>query len=255
MQKSIIANWKMYLSAEESIDLTGELLKFIKNKKNLPEIIICPSFPTIGEIKRTVKNSNKLALGAQNMHWADRGAYTGEVSPIMLKELGCRFIILGHSERRRYFNENNRDVHKKVRIALEHGLTPIVCVGESGEERRAGKRDEVVRRQVSESLDSLDISKGQRVIIAYEPVWVIGTGQAVEPDDAVHSHEVIKQTIIDTFSENEFNLHFQIIYGGSVDEKNLAGFLEKDIISGVLVGGASTKPESLKGLIEVCLNS
>jgi len=254
MNKIIIANWKTYLSIDESIDLAKEILRFIKNKKDLPELVLCPSYPAIGEVQKAVNKSQKIKLGAQNMNWRDRGAYTGEVSPIMLKELSCEFVILGHSERRKHFHETNLDIHERVRLALEYNLTPIVCVGETAEERRQGKRDKVIREQVTESLGVLDLDEGSRIIIAYEPVWVIGTGKAVDPDDAVHSHGVIRQALVDNFSEPEYNLHFRVIYGGSVDADNLEGFLEREIISGVLVGGASTKAESFKELIEAYIN-
>lgn len=252
-KKIIIANWKAYLSLAESEELAKNILKFIKNKKDLPEMVFCPSFPCILPIAKVLKNTDKIKLGAQNMCWCEMGAYTGEVPANLLNEVGCDFVILGHSERRKHFHEKNLDIHYRVKAALEHGLTPIICVGETYEERRQGKRDEVVRKQTIESVGVLDLKPSQRVILAYEPVWVIGSGRAVEPEDAVHSHRVIKQALVDSYSQTEFNLYFQIIYGGSVDPQNLQGFIEHDIISGVLVGGASTKEDSFKGLIEVCI--
>jgi len=251
--KIIIANWKAYLSIAESEELAKEIFDFVKSSKNLPEIILCPSYsalPLVGKILRDRKN---IKLGAQSTSWCERGAYTGEVIAPCLEELGCEFVILGHSERRKYFNEKNSDINQRVKAALGNNLTPIVCVGETREERQAGKRDDVVRAQVIECVGDLDPEPGQRIIIAYEPVWVIGTGEAVAPEDAEHSHQVIKQALVDKYSESEYNTHFQIIYGGSVDAGNLKGFFEKDIIAGVLVGGASTKAQSLKRLIEAGL--
>ncbi|MBU0648676.1 triose-phosphate isomerase [Patescibacteria group bacterium] len=251
--KIIIANWKAYLSIVESEELAKEIYDFAKSKKDLPKIIICPSFPALPSVGKILCGRKNIKLGAQNASWCERGAYTGEVIAPCLGELGCEFVILGHSERRKHFNEKNPDINQRVKMALQNNLTPIVCVGETREEKQAGQRDDVVRAQVIECAGDLDPEPGQKIIIAYEPVWVIGTGQAVAPEDAEHSHQVIKQALVDKYSESEYNTHFQIIYGGSVGAGNLKGFFEKDIIAGVLVGGASAKAQSLKQLIEVCL--
>jgi triosephosphate isomerase len=251
--KIIIANWKAYLSDQECVDLTKGILKFVKEKKNLPEIVLCPSFISISAVAKLLAKTKKIKIGGQNMCWCDRGAYTGEIPAFQLKEAGCEFVILGHSERRKHAHEKSLDIHERIRAALENGLTPIVCVGETYEEKRLGKRDDVVRRQVIESVGVLNFADKERVIIAYEPVWVIGTGKAVSADEAVHSHQVIKQALVDSYSLAECDFHFQIIYGGSVDPANLGGFLAKDLIGGVLVGGASTKLSSFKGLIEAYL--
>ena len=253
-EKIIIANWKSYLTLSESESLAKEMANFIKNKSNLPELVICPSYPALPGVNTFVEKNNNIELGAQNMNYSEKGAFTGAVSPIMLKEVGCKFVILGHSERRQHYGEKNIDIHQRLRLAVVHELTPIVCVGETAEERHEGKQDEVVRKQVSESIGTLDLEEDDRVIIAYEPIWAIGTGKAVEPDQAEHMHQVIRQTIIDGFSELEYNKHFQIIYGGSVDQDNIEGFLERDIISGVLVGSASTKEEKFKGMINAYIN-
>jgi triosephosphate isomerase len=253
-EKIIIANWKSYLSLAESEDLAKEISDFIKSKKGLPELVICPSYPALPGVNKIIEKNKFIELGAQSMSYVEKGAYTGEVSPIMLKEVGCKFVILGHSERRQHFGEKNLDVHERLRLALVQGLTPVVCVGETAEERQAGKQDDVVREQVSESIGTVDLNENDRVIIAYEPIWAIGTGMAVEPDQAVHLHQVIRQTMIDSFSELEFNKHFQIIYGGSVDSENIEGFLERDIITGVLVGSASTKEEKFTGIINAYIN-
>lgn len=250
----IIANWKSYLSLAESEDLAKEISDFIKDKKDLPVLAVCPSFPALAAVNKIINKNKNISLGAQNMSYSEKGAFTGEVSPIMLKEVGCQFVIIGHSERRQNFGDRNSDVHQRLKLAIAHGLTPILCVGETAEERQAGRQDEVVRHQLSESIGPLDLGEDDRVIVAYEPIWVIGTGQAVEPDQAEHLHQVIRQTIVDDFSDLEFNKHFQIIYGGSVDEKNINTFLERDIIDGVLVGSASTKEEKFKGMINTYIN-
>lgn len=252
--KIIIANWKTYLSISESEELAKDVLKYAKKQKDLPELVLCPTFTAIPAVAKALGGSGKIKLGAQNMNWRDRGPFTGEVSPITLKELGCEFVILGHSERRGNFHDTNLEIHERIKLALEYGLIPVICVGETAEEKRAGRRDEVVRRQVTESVGILDLKGPERIIIAYEPVWAIGAGQAVPADDAESSHLSIRQTIIDNYSEPEYNLHFQIIYGGSVDAANLEGFLEKDIVSGVLVGSASSRTESLINIIDGCIN-
>ncbi|MDD4995379.1 MAG: triose-phosphate isomerase [Patescibacteria group bacterium] len=252
--KIIIANWKTYLSVFESEEIVREVLKFVKKQKDMPELVFCPTFTAIPSVAKIIGGSGKMKLGAQNMNWRDRGPFTGEVSPITLKEFGCEFVILGHSERRVHYHETDLEIHERIKLALEYGLIPVVCVGETAEERRAGRRDEVVRRQVTESLGILDLKGSERIIIAYEPVWAIGSGQAVAADDVESSHMSIRQTIIDNYSESEFNLHFQIIYGGSVDAANLEGFLEKEIVSGVLVGSASSRTESLISIIDGCIN-
>lgn len=253
-EKIIIANWKSYLGLAESEDLAKKISKFTNKKKHLPELVLCPSYPALNAVDKIIAKNQNIKLGAQNMNWRDKGPFTGEVAPSILKESGCEFVIIGHSERRKHFHDTNLEVHYRLRLALEFGLVPIVCVGETAEERQEGRRDAVIKEQAAESVGTLSFNENDRVIIAYEPVWAIGTGDAVDPADAVHSHEIIRQTLVDNFSESEFNLHFQIIYGGSVDAANLEGFLEHDIVSGVLVGSASTKEEKMEAIIEAYIN-
>ena len=253
-EKIIIANWKSYLGLVESEELAKKISKFTARKNNLPELVLCPSYPALTAVEKIIAKNKNLKLGAQNMNWRDKGPFTGAVPPSMLKECGCEFVIIGHSERRKHFHDTDLEIHYRLRLALESGLTPIVCVGETAEERHQGRRDAVVKEQTAECVGAINFNENDRIIIAYEPVWAIGTGDAVEPADAVHSHEIIRQTLVDNFSEAEFNLHFQIIYGGSVDASNLEGFLENDIISGVLVGSASTKEEKMEAIIEAYIN-
>jgi len=252
--KIIIANWKSYLSLDETEDLTKVVVDFIKDKKGLPELVLCPSYPALLAVNKIIGKNKNIALGAQSMGWREKGAYTGAVSPIMLKETGCEFVILGHSERRKHYGEKNLDIHERLRLAIEQKLTPILCVGETAEEKKQGKRDEIIREQVSECLGTVELNEGDRIIVAYEPVWAIGTGDAVAPEEAVHAHQVIRQTIVDAFSELEYSKYFSIIYGGSVDAGNIEGFLERDIISGVLVGSASAKADKFEALISAYIN-
>lgn len=253
-EKMIIANWKSYLTLAETEDLAKAISDFTKRKKNLPDLVFCPSFPALPAVSKIVVKNKNIRLGAQNMNWKEKGAYTGEVSPLMLKELGCEFVILGHSERRKYYHETNLEIHQRLRLAVEENLIPVLCVGETAEEKKAGERDSVLRKQVTECLGSLVLGEDNDIIVAYEPVWAIGTGDAVHPDEAVHAHNVIRQAIVDAYSETEYNRNFKIIYGGSVDAENLEGFVERKIISGVLVGSASAKVDSFKKLIEAYIN-
>lgn len=236
----------MKLGVPESIELAKELKKL---KIKDVDVAICPSFVSIIEIARLLKNSS-IMLGAQDCFWESEGAYTGEVSASFLKESGAQFVIIGHSERRTYMNETDDMVHKKIRMALEAGLTPIVCVGETFEHRREGSRDYVLIQQVTRAFEGISIDVDQKILIAYEPVWVIGTGQAIDPPEAESAHQIIRQSLFDMFSPTEIKNNFSIIYGGSVDGKNVKSFTSLSYTDGVLVGGASLKADTFKEIID-----
>lgn len=242
----IIANWKMKLSLAESADLAQEIKKDLDTEN---EIVICPSFISLLEVGKILKKS-KIKLGAQNCFWESEGAYTGEVSAKQLKESGCEFVILGHSERRQYLKETDEMVHKKIRVALNFGLTPIVCVGETFEQRQDGAKDYVLIQQTIKAFEGIEIDSDQQIIIAYEPVWVIGSGQAVEPKEAVSAHQVIRQSLFDLFPAVLVENNFRIIYGGSVDSSNVSDFTRLENTAGVLVGGASLKAKDFLALIQ-----
>ncbi len=253
-KKIVIANWKMNLNLKETKDLTKKIiqdLKKIKKLKNL-EIVLCPSFPAIFAVKNLISQARKLPvyLGAQNVFWEEKGAYTGEVSVPILKELGVKFIILGHSERREYLKEDNEMIHKKTRIVLAHHLIPILCVGETFEERLAGQKDVIIIKQVSRALEGIALDKKDKLIIAYEPVWVIGSGQAVKPDDAKEANLIIKQRLFDLFPVDFVENNIRLIYGGSVDKTIIKDFIEKDI-DGFLIGGSSLEPEEFIEIIKI----
>ena len=248
-KKIIIANWKMSLSQAQALALTQALLEGIKDQplENL-ELVLCPSFNALGEAGRLVAKTN-ISLGAQDCCWEEAGAYTGEVSPQVLKEIGCQFVILGHSERRKYLKESDQLINAKVKSALKNGLAPILCVGETFEERQAGNKDFVVMQQLEKGLSGVNLNNSDRLVIAYEPVWVIGSGQAVEPVEAEHTNQVIRQVLLDHFSPKAIEEQIYLIYGGSVNPENIKEFILQPTIAGALVGGASLEAKIFCSLI------
>jgi len=242
----VAGNWKMNKGLYETRDLIRELFPQLHAVKDV-EIVICPPFVGLGVAKRELEDSS-IKLGAQNMHWSDSGAFTGEISPLMLKEL-CEYVIVGHSERRAMFGETDDTVNKKVLAALAHGLKPIVCVGETLEENQSGITAEVVGRQVRQGLRSLTAAQAEQVVIAYEPVWAIGTGLAATPEgaNAVHK-DVIRPILRELFGE-EVGEGMRILYGGSVNPGNASELFGQSDIDGGLIGGASLKADSFVALV------
>lgn len=252
MRKIIIAgNWKMNKTTTEAIELANGLKRELYKIDDIG-IVICPPFTAIDEVAEVVYESN-IGLGAQNMHWEDAGAFTGEVSAPMLKELGCGYVILGHSERRQYFHETNETVNKKLRSALKHGLTPIVCVGESLEERESGRTFDVIRDHVTNSLKGLDKDEVKKVIVAYEPVWAIGTGKTATPDQAQEVHCFIRELLEKAYTR-EIAEEITIQYGGSVKPGNIKELISRKDIDGALVGGASLDVKSFSEIVKNCGN-
>lgn len=244
----IIANWKMQLDVEESIKqakLLKDLVKENKIKEDI-EIVICPDFLSLNEVGKTIKNSN-IFLGAQDGFYIEKGSYTGEISMKELSDLNCKYVILGHSERRK-MGEKDEEINKKVISALEYDLIPIVCVGETFNERRNGLKDNVIMHQVYQALKDIELKQNQSIIIAYEPVWVIGSGQVIDPQEASHTSLVIKQSILDVLEEGHNNT--RVIYGGSVKAENVNQFTKLVNIDGTLVGGASLKASEFIELIK-----
>ncbi len=246
----VAGNWKMNKGLYETRDLIRELYPVLHDVKNV-EVVICPPFVGLGVARREVDEST-IKLGAQNMHWADSGAFTGEISPLMLKEL-CEYVILGHSERRAMFGETDETVNKKTLAALAHGLKPIVCVGETLEENQSGITATVVGRQVRADLEGLTQEQAEQVVIAYEPVWAIGTGLAATPEgaNAVHK-DVIRPILRELFGE-EIGDGMRILYGGSVNPGNAAELFGQSDIDGGLIGGASLKAESFIALVKAAI--
>ncbi len=243
----LIANWKMKLNESESEALAKQIAKSLpSDEADSPkiEMVLCPSHLALSNVADMVRGAG-ISLGGQDSFWEDEGAYTGEISPVTLKELGCKFCIVGHSERRKYLNETDEIVNKKVGALLRHDINPIICVGETQEERDAGKRDAVVIEQVRKALGDGNLRPvgHQRVIIAYEPVWVIGTGKAVDSNDAAEAHQLIRDELSDMYPTDVVDNNCFVIYGGSVDSSNIGLFLDIPVIEGALVGGASLKAD------------
>lgn len=241
-KKYIIANWKMKPGFKESLDLAKKFKKRFSGFK-AGQIVICPSLLVLSEAVKIFKGS-KIALGAQNVFWEEAGAYTGEVSPAMLAEIGCRYVILGHSERRKYLSENYEIINKKVRAVVKNEkLTPIICIGESWEERKTERRDFVLVEQLEQALSGLEIFGEQKIIIAYEPIWAIGTGTAIEPAEAEYAHKIIRLALNDIMGMRVATKNFNVIYGGSINAKNVKDFADLENMDGLLVGGASLRAE------------
>jgi len=212
------------------------------------EVVVCPPFTALAPVAEALKGSS-IALGAQNMHWEKQGAYTGEISPLMLREIGCKYVILGHSERRQYFGETDDSVNKKVKAALAHGLIPIICVGETLDQRAAGLTEQVVATQTTGALEGLTPGQVAGLVIAYEPVWAIGTGKTASEEDAQQVNRCIRTVIADQYGAAAAEA-VRIQYGGSVKPGNARALMAQPDIDGALVGGASLQVDDFIGIIE-----
>jgi len=248
MRKIIIAgNWKMNKNLSESIELVSELKSELAGKELKAEVIVAPPFTNLEAVNTLIKESN-IQLAAQNMHSADSGAYTGEVSADMLKSVGCTHVILGHSERRTIFGESDETINNKVKQALKSSLTPILCCGESLEERESGSTFTVVENQLRNCLKDLSSEDISKVIIAYEPIWAIGTGKTATPEQAQEVHAEIRKLLAE-LSNDHVASNITIQYGGSVKPENAAELLAKNDIDGALVGGACLKATSFREIV------
>ncbi len=248
MRRKIIAgNWKMNNDLNGTISLISNLAKALNNNENC-DIIVCPPFTSLSEANSQIKNT-AIKLGAQNMYFENEGAYTGEISAQMLKSVGCEFVILGHSERRAIFNESDSLINKKIKKAFSSGLKPIFCVGESLEQREKGVTKDIIKTQVTEGLKDISSEEMKTLIIAYEPVWAIGTGKNATPEQAQEVHEFIRSLIQEKYSEDIAD-NMIIQYGGSVKPGNAKNLLSQKDIDGALVGGASLKADSFLGIIQ-----
>jgi triosephosphate isomerase len=242
MRKKIVAgNWKMNKTVAEANRLVSEMIPGLNAVKGIDRVL-CPPYTALFSIKEMLLGT-EIELGAQNLYWEESGAFTAEVAPAMVAEL-CQYVIIGHSERRQYFGETDVMVNQRVKAALKIGLKPIVCIGETLEENQAGKTDAVVSKQVQGGLADLTPEEGANLVIAYEPVWAIGTGLAATAEDADAIHrEVVRKSLADMFGL-EVAQEIRIQYGGSVKPENAADFFAQPDIDGALVGGASLKAES-----------
>ena len=246
MRRKVIAgNWKMNMLPNEAISCVDELAKLVKDTEN--EVILCVPYTDLFYAILTAQNTN-IKIGAQNMHFEEKGAYTGEVSPKMLKSINVEYVIIGHSERRQYFNETDETVNKKVKAAFENGLKPIVCVGETLEQRENGETAKIITNQTKLALDGLTNEQVENTIIAYEPIWAIGTGKTATSEDANNSIKEIRNEIAKNYGQNTAD-RVIIQYGGSVKSKNAKELFTMSDIDGGLVGGASLDPEEFSKIV------
>ena len=242
MKKLLIAgNWKMFKTISEGVQLVN-IIKAGLHRITTCDIAICPPFTALSAINEALRDT-KMELGAQDMYCETEGAFTGEISPLMLKDAGCRYVILGHSERRQLFHETNELIHRKIATALKYNLSPIVCVGETLEQREARQAFEVVKNQFDHCLGSLNADEIDRVVLAYEPVWAIGTGKTATPEQAEQMHSYLRRLLNEKYG-NLVAGRIKILYGGSVKPSNSAQLMSKPNLDGALVGGASLKAES-----------
>jgi triosephosphate isomerase len=245
-KKLIAANWKMYKTPDQTRDFFRDFLPLISNHDR-DEIAVCPPFISLAAAVETAKGS-KIVIGGQNLYWEKEGAFTGEISTGMLLAVGCTHVIIGHSERRQYFGETDDTVNLKLKAALEAGLTPIVCVGEVLEEREAGLTEDVLRRQCLRALHAISGKKAGKLVIAYEPVWAIGTGKTATPQLASEAHQLIRTEAGKALGEELAN-KLRILYGGSVKPENAKALMSEEEIDGALVGGASLDPKSFAAIV------
>ncbi|KAA3642302.1 MAG: triose-phosphate isomerase [Chloroflexi bacterium] len=243
----VAGNWKLNKTVKEAGELITALLPGLKAINGV-EKLVCPPFTALMAVGAMLEDQG-VALGAQNLYWEESGAYTGEISPAMVAEL-CQYVIIGHSERRAYFGETDESVNRRVQAALTHGLRPVVCVGETLEENEAGRAAEVVSRQVKDGLAGVTLRSADDLVVAYEPVWAIGTGKAATSADAVTIHRnVVRPTLAGLFGEDVAQ-GIRILYGGSVKPGNAAEYFGEEEIDGALVGGASLKAEDFVAIAQ-----
>ena len=245
MRKTIIAgNWKMHKTIKEALEFVNEVKGNVNNTD--VEAVICAPFTLLKDLKEATKGTN-IKIGAQNMHFEEKGAFTGEVSPLMLKEIEMDYVILGHSERRQYFAETNETVNKKVLKALEVGINPIVCCGETLEQRESGKTKEICKLQIEKALENVSKEDLHKVVIAYEPIWAIGTGKTATAEDANDVISYIREVVAGLYQELANEVRIQ--YGGSVKPSNVSEIMNQTDIDGALVGGASLQPADFTELV------
>jgi len=248
MRRPIIAgNWKMYKTIEESISVAVGLKRRFYTFSEA-DVVICPPFTALSKVHDQIVDSS-IMLGAQDIYWEESGAFTGEISPNMLKDAGCRYVIVGHSERRVIFGETDEDVNKKVKVVLKHGMIPIMCVGEKLEERDNGTTFEILEKQLTRGLKNIAKEKAVRVIIAYEPIWAIGTGRTATPQQAQEAHKYIRDFAERSY-DKETASRIRIQYGGSVKPENIAQLMSQEDVDGALVGGASLDVHSFTEIVE-----
>jgi len=250
MRKTIIAgNWKMYKNITQAIELANGLKReLFELEPEMIDIVLCPPYTALSEVAEVVIGSN-ISVGAQDIYWQDEGAFTGEVSGMMIKEAGAQYVIIGHSERRTYFGETNETVNKKLKAALSHDLLPIVCVGETLKERESGVTFKVLENHIQNGLKEISAEGMEKIVIAYEPVWAIGTGKTATSAQAQEAHKYIRDLVAKMYNK-EVASNVRIQYGGSVKPENISELMQQADIDGALVGGASLKVDSFTAIVK-----
>lgn len=250
-KKFVAGNWKMYKTPTEAAALIGSLKEALESggsqSTSQVDVVVCPTYTALDRVNQALQGS-QINLGAQDFYWEDQGAFTGKISHDMLKDVGVEYVIIGHSERRSYFQETNETVNKKTAKALATGLLPIVCVGETLEERESGKLKDVVRAQVTGAFAGISASDAAKCVVAYEPVWAIGTGKTASPAQAQEMHAFIRELIKELYGENVSG-GMRILYGGSVKPDNAAELFSQGDIDGGLIGGASLKAADFAAIV------
>jgi triosephosphate isomerase (TIM) len=244
----IAGNWKMYTDLASATSLAEDVARSVESLNDGLHVAVCPPFISLDAVSVTLRGT-RVRLGAQNMHHETEGAFTGEVSAEMLRSVGCTYVILGHSERRQYFGETDDGVNRKVRAAMKAGLIPIVCIGETLDERREGREQDVVRRQTKNALDGIAISSASEIVLAYEPVWAIGTGETATPDQAQAMHRFIRSLVQESLAGVRAE-EVHILYGGSMKPANASELLAQPDVDGGLIGGASLKAADFQAIID-----
>jgi triosephosphate isomerase len=239
----IAANWKMHKTTVETGDFIARFLPLVKDVRNV-EIVIAPPFTSLTAAAKSLEGSG-IKLSGQDVHWEERGAFTGEISPEMLRDAGCSYVIVGHSERRHLFSENDETINRKVLASISAGLGVIFCIGETLNEREEGKTFEVLRRQIFRGLDK---ASPDSLVIAYEPVWAIGTGRTATPEQAQEAQSFIRNELKGLYGDSALNI--RILYGGSVKPENISLLMREEDVNGALVGGASLDPESFSRIVK-----
>ena len=254
MRKRMIAgNWKMNETYSEGVVLAQGLAKELADGTGDVDVVVCPPAVDLKGVAEVIEQENApFALGAQNVYWEESGAFTGETAPNMLTNIGATYCIIGHSERRGYFGETDEDINKKAKALMAHGIVPISCCGESLEVREAGKHVEFVVDQIKKDTEGLEITDPSKYVVAYEPIWAIGTGKTATADDAQEVCGAIRKTLADIFGKETAD-GIRVLYGGSAKPNNVAGFLEKEDVDGAMVGGASLKADSFAAMVKAAM--
>ena len=242
----IAGNWKMFKTCSEAVEAAGQLAKLVAMTSDI-DVMIAPQFTALAPVSDVVRGS-RVSLGAQNLFWETEGAYTGEISSVMLVSVGCKYVIIGHSERRQYFYETDETVNKKIKAAIKNDLVPVLCVGESEKERESKETFSVLDKQVKKGIEGFSSDDLETLVIAYEPVWAIGTGKTATTDQAQEAHQFLRSVLEKSFG-NMLAKSIRILYGGSVKPNNIAELMAMPDIDGALVGGASLDPETFSKIV------